>query len=683
MDRELTVNSKYANVSEVAIVLGVTLALLCDVVFAQGAAGNVEWGSYGGDLGNTRYSLLDQINGANFKDLEVAWRFKTDNLGPRPEYNFQSTPLMKNGVLYSTGGSRRAVFALNAKTGELLWVYGYDDGKRLEFAPRQLSGRGLSYWSDGKTERIIYVTPGYRMIALDAKTGRPVAGFGNDGIVDLKTDFDQEITNLDTADVGLHATPLVVGDTVIVGAAHSSGANPVAKENVKGYVRAFDARTGKRLWTFHTIPKKGEFGYDSWLDGSAEFTGNTGVWAQTAADPELGLVYLPVEMPTGDYYGGTHPGNNLFAESIVAVDLKTGQRKWHYQLVHHGHWDYDVPSPPILIDAVKAGKVVKAIAQPTKQGFLFVLDRATGKPVWPIPEVKVPKGDVPGEWYSPTQPYPSIAYSRLGISKNDLIDFTPELRAEAEKVIAKYKIGPMYTPPVVSQENGPLGILISAAASIWQGGSADPENNLVFVTASHGVMGVGLITQGERTMPYGLGSALTRNRPLPSGIRGSAEMQRASAPDGGGGDTRVGNTSVRGLPLLKPPYGSIYAIDLKEGKILWTVPNGETPDSVKNNPALKGVTIPKTGRDGAPGSLATKSILIVGEPGYGPTPGGRRGSMLRAYDKKTGAELGAVYLPAPQSGSPMTYSLDGRQYLVVAISGAGYPGELVAFALPK
>jgi quinoprotein glucose dehydrogenase len=361
-----------------------------------GAMGG-EWLTYGGDLGNTRYSALDQINAANFNSLDVAWRFKTDSLGPRPEYQYEATPLYIDGVLYSTAGTRRAVVALDGATGELLWVHSENEAARGAAAPRQLSGRGVAYWTDGKEARVLYVTPGYRLIALNARTGLPVPSFGKNGVVDLKLDDDQQIDPV-TGEVGLHATPTVAGDVVIVGAAHRSGSAPGSKSNVKGYVRGFDARTGKRLWIFHTIPQPGEFGIETWLNDSWSYTGNTGVWGQISVDERLGLAYLPVELPTGDYYGGHRPGNGLFGESLVAVDLRTGKRKWHYQLVHHGIWDMDIPCAPILADILVNGRTIKAVAQPTKQAFLYVFDRATGEPVWPIEERPVPKGSVPGEW---------------------------------------------------------------------------------------------------------------------------------------------------------------------------------------------------------------------------------------------------------------------------------------------
>ena len=385
--------------------LGIALFSSPGVSAQQGAPAG-EWPSYGGDLGHTRYAPLEQIDAENFDQLDVAWRFKTDNLGPSPEYRFQSTPLMVGGKLFSTAGSRRSVVALDAATGELLWMFRFEEGVRGENAPRQLSGRGLAYWQDGSESRILYVTPGYRLIALDADTGLPVLDFGIDGVVDLKQNLDQDI-DLDTADIGLHSTPIVAKDVVIVGAAHRTGGNPRSRENVKGFVRGFNVRTGERLWVFHTIPQRGEYGFESWEGDSASYTGNTGVWAQISVDPDLETVYLPVEAATGDYYGAYRPGNNLFAESLVAVDLYTGERKWHYQLVHHGIWDQDISSAPILADVMIDGQMSKIVAQPTKQAFLYVFDRITGEPIWPIEERSVEIGDVPGEWYSPTQPFPT------------------------------------------------------------------------------------------------------------------------------------------------------------------------------------------------------------------------------------------------------------------------------------
>ena len=638
-----------------------------------------EWPTYGGDLASTRYSPLDQINASNFNKLQLAFRFKTENLGPRPEFQFQSTPLMVNGRLFTTAGTRRAAVALSATTGEMLWMHSIEEGKRGEAAPRQLSGRGLSYWTDGKEERIIYVTPGYQMVALDAKTGLRVASFGTGGVVDLKTGLDQEGLDLTTAEIGLHAAPIISKDIIVIGAAHRAGGFPKSKTNVKGYIRGFDVRTGKRVWVFHTIPMKGEAGYETWDPDAAQYTGNAGVWAQMSADEELGIVYMPVELPTGDYYGGHRHGGKgtdsaLYGESLVALDIKTGQKKWHYQLVHHGIWDHDIPCAPILMDLVVDGKPVKAVAQPTKQNWLYVFDRATGKPVWPIEERAVEKGDVPGEWYSPTQPFVTKppAYERQGVTVNDLIDYTPELRAEAEKLVSQYKIGPIFTPPVVSKWEGPRGTLMLpdvTGGANWQGGSFDPETKRFYIFTNVTITTLGLLppTEGQSDMLFGRGAARNPNPPAPAA---------GGAPGGGGG----GGLNVRGLPLVKPPYATITAIDMNKGEQMWRIAHGDTSDAIKNNPALKGLTIPRTGRQGRIGVLTTKTLLIAGEGGFNTTPDGR-GAYLRAYDKATGADVGQVFMPAPQTGSPMTYSINGTQYIAVAVSGPGFAGELLVYKL--
>jgi len=651
--------------------------MLAVTIPAAGQLGtrNGEWRTYGADLGSTRYAPLDQINGENFNKLEVAWRFKTDNLGPRAEFNLQSTPLMANGILYTTAGTRRSVVALDPVTGELLWKYAYNEGRRAETAPRQLSGRGLSYWTDGREERIVYVTPGYFMIALDAKTGRPIPGFGKDGIVDLKLEMDQEMDPIN-GEVGLHAAPVVAGNTVIVGVAHLPGGAPKSRRNEKGYIRGYDVKTGKRLWIFHTIPLADEYGNETWEKNSWTYTGNTGVWGQITVDEELGMVYLPVEMPTGDYYGGHRPGNNLFGSSIVALDLKTGQRKWHFQFIHHDIWDWDVPCAPILVNINVNGRTVRAVAQPTKQGFVYVFDRLTGAPVWPINERPVPKGEVPGEWYSATQPFPTKppAFERQGVAIEDLIDFTPELRAEAVKLVSQYKIGPIFTPPVVSKWEGPRAMLMlpnATGGANWQGGSYDPDTGIMYIFSNTSISALGLINDGRRSdMDFIQGTAPNPN--ATPGARGG----------GGGGGEGGGSVSVRGLPLIKPPYGRITAIDLNKGDLVWQIAHGETPDNIRNHPDLKGLNIPRTGRTGRIGTLVTKTLVIAGEGGFFTGSDGRRGAMLRAYDKATGKELGAVYMSAPQTGSPMSYMMNGKQYLVVPISGGTYSGEFLAFRLP-
>jgi quinoprotein glucose dehydrogenase len=398
--------------------------MLAGLAYAQQpSTANGEWPHYTADVKGTKYSPLDQINASNFNQLEVAWRFMSVQLGPRPEYKLEGTPLMVGGSIYATGGTRRSVVSLDAKTGELNWVFSLREGNRAAIAPRQLSGRGVSYWTDGRgDDRVIFVTTGYRLVALNAHTGLPVPGFGSDGMVDLKigmfTGTGQQI-DLETGEAGLHATPLIVKDTLIVGSAFKEGMTVQTHNNTKGLVRAFDARTGKLLWTFRTIPGPGEFGNETWENNSWATNGNTGVWTQMTVDEELGLVYMPVESPSSDFYGGHRPGDNLFAESLVCVDLRTGERKWHFQIVHHPIWDHDLSSAPILADINVNGRAIKAVALPTKQAFLYVFDRVTGQPVWPIEERAVPQSDVPGEKTSPTQPFPTKppAYSRNSFRK--------------------------------------------------------------------------------------------------------------------------------------------------------------------------------------------------------------------------------------------------------------------------
>jgi quinoprotein glucose dehydrogenase len=639
-------------------------------------AGRVgEWTTYGGDLGNTRYSPLDQINAANFSKLEVAWRFKTDNLGPRAEYKLEGTPLMAGGMLYATAGTRRAVVAIEPETGELKWVHSIDEGARGAAAPRVLSGRGLAYWSDGKEERILYITMGFQLVALEAKTGAPIAGFGRSGRVDLKQAAivgRGEPIDPVTGEIGINATPLVAGNIVVVGGTFSeqSGTLPRTHNNTKGLVQAFDVRTGKRLWVFRTIPMPGEFGNETWEENSWAFNGNNGVWTQMAIDEALGLAYLPVEGPTSDYYGGQRPGNNLFAESIVAVDLKTGVRKWHFQLVHHPIWGFDIASPPILADITVDGKPVKALALPGKQSFLYVFNRATGQPVWPIEERPVPKGDVPGEWYSPTQPFPTRppAYDRQGYSDDYLIDYTPELRAAALKMVSRYKRGPIFTPPSLATADGTLGTISLSAGSggtNWPGGAFDPETHMLYVPS--------------QSASFYLWDLIPNPDPGKSNLR-----YLKGNPNSGLGQGGLSALTVEGLPPSKPPYGRISAINMDRGEIAWQIPHGETPDAVKNHPRLKGLNIPRTGQTcaGLAGLLVTRTLLIGGECSLNTTASGQRGAMLRAYDKATGKEAGAVFMSAQQAGSPMTYLFKNRQHIVVAIGGGSYVGEYVAYRLP-
>jgi quinoprotein glucose dehydrogenase len=680
-----------------------------------------DWTHYTADVRGSKYSPLDQITAANFKELEVAWRFKTDNLGTRAEYKLEGTPLAIKGILYTTAGTRRSVIALDGASGELLWTHRYPEGKRGAAAPRQLSGRGLSYWTDGKgDERILYVTPGYRLIALNARTGQIVPSFGTGGVVDMKvgvTYGDGKQIDLETGEIGLHSTPSIVKDVVLVGSAMKEGMTVTTHNNTKGVARAYDVRTGRMLWQFNTIPRPGEFGNETWLNNSWAINGNTGVWTQITVDEELGLVYLPVESPTSDYYGGKRPGNNLFGESLVCVDLKTGQRKWHFQFVHHPIWDHDMSSAPLIADVTIDGKPRKVVAVPSKQSYLYVFDRVTGDPIWPIVETPVPQGDVPGEWYAKTQPIPTKppAYGRPGMNiPDDVIDFTPELRAQGLEMLKRYKwgggnfpySGTLYNPPIVGDVKGILGAVNIGNASggtNWPGAGYDPETHIVYAqanTSSFSPESIAPPPEGFSDIPYQAGTVgqpfrvreaagtgtyadVPRQREAPAPAAAAPATNTPSTTGAAAGAAGfAGRGTVDGLSVLKPPYGVLAAVHLDRGELLWQVPHGDTPDNVRNHAKLKGLTIPKTGQTGSVGLMITKTLVVLGDPQVTTTPEHPRGAMLRAYDKKTGKEVGAVYMPAQQSGSPMTYLANGRQHIVVAVSGGNYSGEYIAFKAP-
>jgi len=693
--------------------------LIAGVANAQGytpSTAKGDWPMYFADPSGSRFSPQDQINASNFNKLELAWHFKTDSMGAHPEFKLEGTPLEINGTVYTTAGSRRAVVALDAKTGELKWVYSMNEGLRAAISPRQLSGRGVSYWTDGNgDDRILYVTTGYRLVELNAHTGQPIEGFGEHGIVDLKLGAYTGVMgqpgvykqiDLTTGEIGLHSTPTVAGNTVLVGSSFKEGSQPLEQNNTKGLTRAFDVKTGKLIWTFHNIPQKGEFGYDSWKNNSADFNGNTGTWASMTVDLDANTVYAPIEDPTDDAYGGARPGNDLFGDSVVAIDLTTGKMKWYYQVTHHPIWDYDMSSPPLVADITVDGKPVKALAVPSKQANLYMFDRITGKPIWPIIEKPVMQSDVPGEETSKTQPFPTkpAPYSRQSITDADLVDFTPEIKKEAQDLVKKYykTDNQMFGPAVVSNANGgyPTAILDIGGLSggtNWPGAGFDPETHVAFLPALNaGISMFGLVPlpEGLSDLKYdeGTGGQIFRIGAGPGfgsasdAPKVSADDQKLAAALAAHPQASVGPPpprNVQGLPLVKPPYGTVTAINMDEGAISWQVAHGDTPDEIKNNPALKGLNIPKTGQAGNVGEVITKSLVVLGDPAYSTQPGHPRGAYLRAYDQKSGDQVGAVYMPAPQSGSPMTYSYDGKQYIMVAVSGGNYSGDYLAYALPN
>jgi len=638
--------------------LTVIIMFSSSTILAQHGAKNGEWLYYGGDLGSTRYAPLDQINRDNVSELEIAWRWNGNNLGPGPDINFRATPIMMNGVMYTTAGTRRAAVAIDPETGETLWIYRFEEGERAKSAPRKTSGRGLSYWTDGEDERIFFITPAHYMIALNAKTGQPYPDFGRDGIVDLREGLDQNIDVMNDP-VGSSTPGIVIGDIIVVGNAFPAGGVPPTKEMPVGHIRGYDVRTGERKWIFHTVPQPGEEGHDTWEGDSWKYTGNVSVWTSMSADPELGYVYLPTEAPTGDYYGGHRHGDNLFSQSLVCLDARTGERVWHYQLVHHGIWDYDLPAAPVLADITVDGKKIKAVVQVTKQAFTFVFDRETGEPVWPIEERPVLQTTIPEEKTAPTQPFPTkpAPFDRQGVSEDDLIDFTPELKKEALEISATYTLGPLFTPPTIVTETnkGTLNLPGSQGGANWQGAAFDPETGYLYVSSS--------------TDPTPIGLEHSPNLSNMDYVR----ARRLRLPKGGG---------PQGLPLIKPPWGRITAIDLNTGEHVWMIANGEVPDYVREHPALEGVALPRTGRPERVGLLVTKTLLFAGEGSglFGMYGGG--GPLLRAHDKATGEILSEFELPAHQTGVPMTYMHEGVQYIVVAVGKREHSAELVALRLP-
>ena len=604
---------------------------------AQQGATKGEWRYYGGDQGNTKYSPLDQINARNVKELEIVWRWKADNFGPTPDYNWEVTPLMIGGVLYFTAGSRRDVVAVDAATGETLWMYRLDEGERGDRAPRK-QNRGLAYWTDGKGDaRLLLVTPGYQLVALDAKTGRPIPTFGKDGIVELTEGLDRDVVK--PGQIGSSSPAVVVRDVVVVGAAMIAGTAPPSKTHVPGYVRGFDVRTGTANLDVQDDPaarrvRPRDVGRRL-VEVHGQHRARGRPWPR---DEELGYVYVPVETPTGDFYGGHRLGDNLFGDSLVCLDAKTGRRVWHFQIVHHDIWDWEPSSPPMLADITVGGKKIKAVAQVTKQAFTFVFDRVTGMPVWPIEERPVPQTDVPGERTSPTQPFPTrpAPFDRQGVTTDDLIDFTPELKAEAIRILGHYKTSTNpYLPPIVAGTDGKLASLWlphHTGGANWPGGALDPETGIMYVSSVTNADAVALQKGDPKRTDMAYVATFGAHPGAPSGA-----VQIAAPPVAGESAGRP-NFGPQGLPLVRPPWGRITAIDLNTGDHVWMIGNGDAPDVVKNNPAIKGLNLDlsKAGKPERSPLMVTKTLLF-GADGSGlfSAGPGSGGKMFRAIDKKT------------------------------------------------
>jgi glucose dehydrogenase len=623
---------------------------------AQSAAGAGEWRYYGADAGSSKYSALDLVNRDNVGRLRVAWRhpavdpeLRKSVRGLTASNYYRATPLMVGGRLFVQNGLG-LVEALDPSNGRVIWTQ-----KPLVPGLEGLTGaavsRGIAYWRADDDERIFTVRKNL-LFALDAKSGEQVGRFGTRGQVDLQTGVGAAGSFFTWG-----GSPVVIKDVVVIGSNLSDF--PTKKSAVPGDVRGYDARTGRLLWTFHVIPHPGEFGHDTWEGDSAEYTGATNMWTSPSGDPELGYVYVPLSSPTNDWYGGHRLGNNLFSDTLVCLDAVTGTRVWHYQIVHHDLWDYDLPAAPILGDITVDGRRIKAVVQLTKHGFAFVFDRATGQPVWPIEERPVPQSTVPGERTAPTQPFPTRPppFSRQGLTVDELNDFTPQLRAEAKAIADEYVLGPIFTPPPVVGTNGKKGLLQMpgwVGGADWNGGAFDPESGMLYVPSVHAPI-ISVLAPGE--MP--------------------ATDFRYLHPLGARDRVIVG---PQGLPLLKPPYGTIVQIDLNRGVLAWTVPNGDGP---RDHPLLKELNLPPLGQPGRAAPLLTKSLLFIGEgdPAAAVNPPGGGGNIFRAYDKATGAVVWSVDLGAGTTGAPMTYALGGRQFIVVAVGSTNHQAELVALSV--
>jgi len=610
------------------------------------------WPSWAADAAANRYSPLDQINADNVGDLEIAWQWSSQGFGPGTDFVNPSTPLAIDGVLYVNVGTTRNIVALDAAGGQVLWMFRYDEGARFDEAPRKGAGRGVAFYDNGEKQRVLDVSPGYQLVSLDAETGIPDPTFGENGIVDLYVGVrNGDDPRYPFPDIGISAPPFVMNDVIVVGAAHRTGGRPRSKFNTKGDIRGFDVHTGELLWTFHTIPALGEYGYESWISGN-DITGNSGVWAAISGDPELGHVYLPIEDPTGDYYGGDRHGDNLFSSGIVTVDVKTGERIWHYQFIHHDIWDWDVPSPPIVTDLPNGRKIVMSV---TKQGWVYTFDRETGEPIWPIVEQEVPSGDVPNEWYAATQPFPTrpAPFDRQGFTEADIIDWTPEIRALALESIEGFRLSPsIYEPPSLTDATdgtrGLLSLPSSTGGSNWESSALDPETGILYVPSRTQLQVLSLAKNPESDIDLSQGFGVRAPR-------------------------------VQGLEIVKPPYGRVTAIDMNSGDHLWWIANADTPDRIKNHPLLAGVDLPRTGIPTRAGVLLTKTLLFVAEG----TGGAGASPIFRAVDKTTGDIIAEIDLPQNQTGHPFTYEHDGMQYVALFVGGGGAAAELVAFALPE
>ncbi len=659
MSKPLTVAALFATI--VAAALGV-----------QSQGRNTDWRYFGGDKAFNRYSPADQITRDNVKNLRIVWRrpvtndaFKQAFPQLRVTAYLRSTPIAIDGMLY-TQDVHGFVSAFDAGSGEVVWQQ--EPFARTQEELQGQSTRGVDYWRGGADQRIFAIRGEY-LYALNAKTGKVYPDFGDHGRASLHFDENQPLAGRFNDSTG----PLVIGNVVVItGNTAGAGDGGVIKEAAPEDVRGFDAKTGKLLWTFHVVPQQGEFGTDTWGGESWKVAGDIGAWNPMTADEQLGYVYIPLTAPTASAYGGWRPGANLYSDSLVALDAKTGRRVWHFQIIHHDLWEYDNVGPAILGDVAVGGRRIKAVIQPNKNGFLYVLNRVTGEPIWPIVEKPVPPSLVPTEHAWPTQPIPTKppAFDRQGISEEDLIDFTPELRRQALEYVKSYVLGPLYTPPSIRSDepNGKKGTLTipgAWGAGNWHTGAFDPDTGMYYA--------VSLTLPGVRAVVSTKGNAsatMDYAGPGPSQQTNDDTFVQGLGPQ------------VRGLPLVKPPYGRITAFNLNSGEQVWMVPNGDGP---RNHPLLKDLNLPPLGVPNRPAPLLTKTLLFIGEGSDAvigtPQVSWGWGKKFRAYDKATGKVLWEMELPSGTTGAPMTYMYKGKQYIVMPIGAKDHPAELVALAL--
>jgi quinoprotein glucose dehydrogenase len=643
-----------------------------------------EWRYIGGDAAHTRYSPLEQIDATNFEKLETGWTWRGDNFGPSVDHIFRATPIYVDGMLYTVAGQRRTVAAIDPATGETVWTYREPHTTRFERGMRNNYGKGVAYGEVDGRGVIYYTSPAFFLHALDAKTGEhlgswgrsvPIAGFPKSGVVDmlpdlvkdwepwLKSGYTYDPNHGIPRDLGNLSTsspPIVVNGVVVVGNVHEQGYYQTRIENIPGDILAYDAKSGNHLWKFHVIPRPGEYGHETWENDAWKRTGDVSSWAPMSADPGRGLVYIPTNPPTIDFFGGFRPGHNLFGTSILALDVKSGKRVWHFQTVHHDIWNFDNPTAPVLLDVNVGGRRTPILVQTTKQGFTYTFNRESGQPIWPIEERPVPQSDLPGEKLSPTQPFPTRpkAFEIQELGEDNLIDFTPELRNEALKIVKSYKVGPLFNPPI--QVGHPSGLRSfvscpSGASNILGPTVADPETGVLYVATVRSCRAENLVPGSKMDDPD---DPKTTGKTLSQWVVANR------------GDLR----GPQGLPIWKPPYSRIVAIDMNTGEYLWEMPSGDTPERIKNHPALKNLNLPNTGQMGHAVMMTTKTLLVT-------APGGD--PVLYALDKKTGRRLGTVKLPAPGEYGMMGYIHQGHQYIVVQVASPTHPGSLVALRLPR